>query len=178
VSSDPLKILLEGPPRIGKSTIVSRLVELLRQAGQPVGGFITRELREDGHRVGFCVQDLVGPEAVLARQTLRTDVRVGRFYVDVAAFENVALPALASAARLRGVIVVDEIGRMELASSAFVDEVERLLDRPVPLVATIHVHEHTVTDRIKRRVDVELIEVTRDNRDDLPVELFRRFDVR
>ena len=171
---EPLKVLLEGPPKIGKSTAVSRLAALLGDADTPVGGFITREIRQDGRRVSFCIKDLAGPEAVLAHQDLRTNVQVGRFYVDIPAFERIALPALHRAGQLGGVIIVDEIARMELASSAFVNDVERVLDQPVQLVATVHVHNHPITDKIKARADVERIEVTEKNRDDLPPDLFQR----
>jgi nucleoside-triphosphatase THEP1 len=41
-------ILLTGPPRCGKSTVIERLV---RQIKRPVTGFFTREIREEGKRV-------------------------------------------------------------------------------------------------------------------------------
>lgn len=54
-------------------------MELLVDAGVPVGGFVTREvLGDDGRRVGFKVRDLAGPEAWLAHQDFDTDIRVGR----------------------------------------------------------------------------------------------------
>lgn len=174
VFQEMLRFLLEGPPKIGKSTAVERLVQLLHQTDIPVGGFITRELREHGRRVGFAVRDIDGPEALLAHQDFRTDVQVGRFYVDVAAFEGVGLPALDSAVEHGGIVVIDEIARMELASPAFVAAVHTVFDSTVPVVATVHVAEHPVTDKLKARTDVERLEVTEANRDDLPAWLYEQ----
>jgi nucleoside-triphosphatase len=60
----------------------------------PVGGFTTRELREHGKRVRFMVEAIDGPSALIARVGWTSGPRVGRYRVDVAAFEAVALPAL------------------------------------------------------------------------------------
>jgi hypothetical protein len=36
--------LLEGTPKVGKTTVVERLIKLLVGVGVPVGGFVTREV--------------------------------------------------------------------------------------------------------------------------------------
>jgi nucleoside-triphosphatase len=169
------KLLLQGLPKVGKTTVVERLVERLQGEDMPAAGFLTRELHEQGRRVGFAVRSLRGPEAVIAHQDWVTGVQVGRFRVDVAAFERVALPALTAA--LEGdavVVIIDEIARMELASAAFVDLLGQVMDRPAPVVATVHVHPHPVTDALLRRPDVQVIEVNSANRDELPERLLAR----
>ena len=170
----PLRLLLEGPPKIGKTTAMRRLVELLREHGAAVSGFVTDEIRERDRRVGFVVRDVAGPEAVLAHQDFQTGVQVGRFGVDVPAFERVALPALRCAREAGGAVIIDELGRMELASSRFVEAVDTLLAGSMPVVATVHVYDHPVTDALKRRADVQRIAVTEANRDELPAQLFRQ----
>jgi nucleoside-triphosphatase len=145
------RVLLEGQPKVGKTTTVERLVKLLVGAGVPVGGFVTREvLGGDGRRIGFKVRDLAGPEAWLAHQDFDTGIRVGRFGVDKAAFEQIGLVALERAARLArdrdGVAIIDEIARMELASAGFVQSIEAIFAHPAAAVATIHAREHPVTD--------------------------------
>lgn len=173
------RFLLVGPPKVGKTTIVERLVKLLVGVGVPVGGFVTREvLGDDGRRVGFKVRDLAGPEAWLAHQDLDTGIRVGRFGVDIVAFEKVSLAALKSATRLaqsrNGVAIIDEIAGMELASADFAQSIETIFAHPANVVATVHVNPHPLTDELKHRKEIELITVTEVNRDDLPHQLFRQ----
>ena len=151
-----------------------RLVELLRDHSAAVSGFVTDEIRERDRRVGFVVRDVAGPEAVLAHQDFQTGVQVSRFGVDVPAFERVALPALRHAQETGGAVIIDELGRMELASAPFVEAVDALLAGSLPVVATVHVYEHPVTDVLKRRADVQRVTVTEANRDELPAQLFRQ----
>jgi nucleoside-triphosphatase len=96
--------------------------------------------------------------------------RVGRYGVDVAAFDRLALPAL-SGTGPDDVRVIDEIGRMELLSEAFVARLDQLLAAPVRLVATVHAVAHPVTDRIVARPDLRGVTVSPGNRDALPARL-------
>ncbi|HET6748427.1 MAG TPA: nucleoside-triphosphatase [Actinomycetes bacterium] len=168
----PPRLLLEGRPGIGKTTVARRLLALLRDAGIPLGGFVTDEIRRGGHREGFAVQTVAGQRGVLAHVELPGPPRVGRYGVDLPAFERVALPAMAAPQPVGVVVVVvDELGRMELASAAFRDAMSDLLDREVAVVATVHVHRHPFTDALKRRPDLRVIPVTERSRDALPERL-------
>lgn len=163
----PLRLLLTGPPGIGKSTVAERVVDQLRSAGVPVGGFITRELREEGRRVGFVADVINGASALLAHVSFTAGPQVGRYRVDVAAFEQAAVPALAQAVERRDLLLIDEIGRMELAAPAFVAVLDTIFAVPVYLLATVHQVPHPVTDTLKQRPDVEVVHVSRSNRDAL-----------
>lgn len=110
----------------------------------------------------------MGTRAMLASVDFSSPVRVGRYGVDVEAFERVALPVLDRAAQ---VVVIDDIGGMELTSAVFAHAVESLFDSGRAVVATAHMRRHPVTDRPKARADVDLIEVTASNRDDLHGQL-------
>jgi nucleoside-triphosphatase len=167
----PVRILLTGPPAVGKTTTVRRLVGLLREAGVAPAGFLTEEVRVEGHRVGFAAEDLTSGTRVRIADVELTGVpRVGRYGVDIAAFDRLALPALAGS-RLDGVLVIDEIGRMELLSETFVARLDQLLAAPVRLVATVHAATHPVTDRITARPDLRVVTVSPGNRDALPAQL-------
>jgi nucleoside-triphosphatase len=109
--------LVTGSPGAGKTTVVGATVDRLRAAGLTVAGFVTREVREGGRRVGFEVVALDGPVARIAQVGWSSSVRVGRYHVDVAAFEEVALPAVRQALLAGRVVVLDELGSMELASA-------------------------------------------------------------
>ena len=164
------RLLLEGRPGIGKTTVARRLVALLLEGGVPVGGFTTAELRTGGRREGFVVEAISGAQGVLAHVGLPGPPRVGRYGVDLPTFERVALPAL-RIPRTGGVVVVDELGKMELASAAFCEAVVELLRRDVALVATVHRAHHQLTDALRRRPDIRLVGVTEATRDALPQQL-------
>jgi nucleoside-triphosphatase len=159
---DAPRILLTGAPQAGKTTLVRRIADELAISGTAIEGFTTRELRDDGHRVGFLVEAIGGGSGVLAHIARTSGPLVGRYRVDVPAFEHIALPALERAARHCSVAVIDEIGQMELYSDAFVDAVRRIFEQDVALVATVQAKAHPVTDALKRRPEVALLTVTRD----------------
>lgn len=160
------RILLEGRPGVGKTTAALRVAELLRTAGLRVRGFVTEELRESGVRVGFAIETLEGRRGILAHVELRGPPRVGKYGVDLAAFERLALPALSAGDD--EVVIVDELGKMELSSDAFRTVVMDLFARRAPVVATVHAFAHPFTDALKRRADVTTLPVTRRDRDELP----------
>jgi nucleoside-triphosphatase len=153
------RLLLEGRPGIGKTTVTWRLLKLLQEAGVPVAGFTTGELRTGGHRDGFVVEAVSGAREVLAHVDLPGPPRVGRYGVDLAAFERVALPALGDSGP-DGVVVIDELGRMELASASFRVAVVELLGRDVAVVATVQRARDRFTDVLKRRPDIRVVRVT------------------
>lgn len=168
-----MRVLVEGRPGSGKTTVAARLATLLAEQGVEVTGFVTHEIRESGRRLGFEVETMDGQRATLAHVSFAGPPRVGRYGVDLDAFERLALPALVKQSR-RGVVVIDELGKMEIASRRFRDAVSRLLEGPHDLVATVHVFRDPFTDRLKRRPDIERVRVTHDTRDELPKELVRR----
>jgi nucleoside-triphosphatase len=165
----PPRLLLEARPGAGKTTAFRRLAELLRESGVTVAGFTTEEVRHHGKRVGFMVESLDGEVDTLAHVELPGPPRVGRYGVDLEAFERVALPSLD--APPGAVVLIDEIGKMELASERFRAAVEDLFEGGAPLAATLQAARHPFTDALRRRPDVELIRLNRANRDELPRRL-------
>ena len=169
----PLRILIEGRPGAGKTTVAALLAELLRERAVDVHGFVTHELRAGGRRVGFDIEAFDGGRATIAHASFAGPPRVGKYGVDVDAFERVALAALRAPPPL-SVVLIDELGKMELASEPFCDAVLDLFDSPLDLVATVHVFRHPFTDALKRRPDVERVRLTRANRTGLPERLGER----
>lgn len=169
MSSHPQNILLTGRPGVGKTTVIIRLAE--RLADRTVAGFYTEEIRRGGQREGFRAATFSGHATTLAHVRFKQRSRVGRYGVDVPAFEKLVLPELA---RPCAVLIVDEIGKMECFSSRFVSTVRALLDGEVPVVATVAVKGSGFIAEVKARADVALLEVTHANRDRLPADLTER----
>ena len=168
--------LVTGRPGIGKTTCIIRTVELLTSRGVSVGGMITYEVREKGERIGFNVRDVyTGKEGVLARVGLAQGPRISKYTVNLQDLETVGVQAIHNAMKHTQVIVIDEIGPMELLSKNFLKAVQEALDSPKPVIATIHVKAHTTEDgrKILQRKDTKLYTLTLTNRETIPPTIAR-----
>jgi nucleoside-triphosphatase len=154
-----------------------RLAEMLERERVPVFGILTDAVREGGGRVGFGVERLGGPREMLAHVRFAGPPRVGRYGVDLDALERVALPALAEA-RSGSIAIVDELGKMELASDRFRAAVLDLVTRPVSMVATAQVAGHSFVRELKERHAFSVERVTSATRDELPARLAARLSRR
>jgi nucleoside-triphosphatase len=142
-----------------------RVAEAL--AAHRLGGFYTEEIRRGGERQGFALVTLDGQRAVMAHVGRRRAPRVGKYGVDVAVVDGVARSALAVRDDV-DLYLVDEIGRMECLSPAFVVAMGMLLDSHRLVVATVARRGGGLIADVKGRPDVELWELTRATRDDVP----------
>ncbi len=161
-----MKLLITGVPGVGKTTLVLKLYEALtKELNLKVDGFITEEVREYGVRKGFMIKSLDGKaEATLAHVNIKSPYKVSKYGVDVDAIDKVCVPILERALSDADVIIIDEIGKMELLSRKFQEAVKKVFDSDKAVVATIGKFRHPFRDNIVRREDVELIELTYDNR--------------
>jgi nucleoside-triphosphatase len=166
------KVLLTGRPGCGKTTLIKRLVNEL---ALPAGGFYTQEIRQCSRRVGFKIVTLEGEEAVLAHVDFNTTQRVGKYRLDLGVLESIGSEAICTAVRARRLVVIDEIGPMEIRSPVFCDVVNDALDSGEPILGTITARSFPFTNAIKKRQDVTLIEVRPNNREQLALGLSGKF---
>ena len=131
------------------------------------GGFYTGEIREGGVRTGFEIRALTPglprDKGILARKGMKSPYRVGGYGVNLRDMEEVGARALEEARKHCPLIVIDEIGNMELISSRFQKAVESCLDSPTPVLGVIKAAPGQFTDRIKSRPDVEIFYLARDS---------------
>jgi nucleoside-triphosphatase len=170
-ASSPPRILVTGPPGVGKTTLVLRVLELLR--GRTVAGFFTEEVRGPAGRTGFRLVTLDGRTAQLATVGGEGDARVGRYAVHLAALEAAA-DALEPGPGV-DLVLIDEIGKMECLSPAFVRAARRALSGPAAVLGTIALAGGGFIAEAKGLAGVEVISLSRENRDRLPVEIAARF---
>lgn len=173
------KVFLTGRPGVGKTTVISKLVDLVKNAGFKVGGMISFEVRVSNVRIGFKVKDVLsGSEGWLAQTSREPGPRIGKYRINLREFELVGISALASALRDPSVelLVVDEVGPMELLSPRFREILSEILNSNKNILGTIHYRARDPSIlHIKSRRDVKIIEVNIKNRNVLPTILYRRF---
>jgi nucleoside-triphosphatase len=166
------KFFLTGPPGSGKSTVMLRCVDVLREHGFSVGGVATPEIRSGGLRTGFSVVDIASSRrAIMATVNVDSRFRVGKYGVDLEAFESVALQALDHAEKKCDIVCIDEIGRMELFSKPFKEKVEALIDGSKPVIAVLHRSYSDVYGR-----SGTLLNVSPENREQLPRLVIERME--
>jgi nucleoside-triphosphatase len=167
----PPRVLVTGPPGVGKTTLVLRVIDLLRP--MRLTGFFTEEVRGRTGRTGFRIVTLDGRRAQLATAGGEGAPRVGRYRVHLAAFEAACEGVLEPRPGVDAV-VVDEIGKMECLSPAFVRAARRALTGPVPVLATVGLAGGGFIAEAKQLPGVEMISISRENRDRLPAEISSR----
>jgi nucleoside-triphosphatase len=168
-----LNLLITGKPGVGKTTLVVKVMERLRGSLR-LAGFTTAEERgPSGERTGFRIVTVEGKQAELARAGFRSSVQVGRYGVNLVAFERLALPELAR--RDVDLIAVDEIGKIECASQRFCRSVEEALHAQVSVLPTLGISCLPFLESVRNRNDVELFTLTERNRNALVEDLYCRF---
>jgi len=169
-----MRLFLTGNPGVGKTTLIRAIAKRLEAI--TCAGFYTEEKRQSEQRTGFRIVTLDGQEGTLASVGGQKPT-VGKYSIHVEAFEKLVLPLLKPVTTPADLYVIDEIGKMELLSRQFKISITELFVQPVNILATITKKGNGFVDRIKRRSDVEVIEVTRKNRDELPEELARKIKI-
>ncbi len=164
-------ILITGVPGIGKTTLIMKIIEAMKGVG-PVG-FYTDEIREKGIRTGFSLTSVTGGRSTLSHIDIKSRFKVGKYGVDVAGFEAF-IEQIPFFDDKTGVIVIDEIGKMECFSTKFTKLIRALLDSEKFFIATIALKGEGLIAEVKRRPDIKLYEITRDNRNDLLQRILNR----
>ncbi len=160
--------LLTGRPGTGKTTLIKQALTGLETRA---GALYTEEIRSEGTRLGFRLVTLDGQQATLAHIDFTKRYRVGKYGVNIDNLNNVGVPAINSAAENCDLVIIDEIGKMELFSAHFRDAVLAIINSGQRVLGTIMLDANPWADAIKRQPQVNLVMVTRDNRQQVLNEL-------
>ena len=160
--------LLTGRPGMGKTSLIKQAVAGVKGEA---GGFYTEEIRSHGVRQGFRLVTLDGQEVILAHINIHSPYRVSKYGVDIDGLERLGVPALYQAAQECDLVVIDEIGKMELFSADFRRAVSQMIDSGKRILGTIMLNPNPWADAIKRQPQVNLVTVTRTNYQDVLEEL-------
>jgi nucleoside-triphosphatase len=164
-ANPPPKLFLTGRPGVGKTTVIMKVIEGFRGR---TGGFYTEEIKTGQIREGFRIKTLDGRDGILAHMSRSGPFRVGRYGVDVDAFDKIAIPSLEKALERNELIIIDEIGKMELFSKRFRSLIGRILAGDERILGVIHLKTDPFTQRIRQSPAVEIMAVTEMNRNVLP----------
>jgi nucleoside-triphosphatase len=149
-------ILLTGAPGSGKTTLLRRVVA---QLDCLVGGFYTQEVRAQGVRQGFEIVTLDGRRGLLAHVDIGGLPRVGKYGVNLSELHRLAVPSIQEAVAARAIVVVDEIGPMEILSERFRESVLEALGSESRVLGTIVQRRQSFADRVKSMPGVIIFHV-------------------
>lgn len=162
------RIGLTGKPRIGKSTVIKAVITRLKAERIPVGGMLTADIQQNGLRVGFSVEDInTGERGIMAHVLLhQKGPKIGKYVVNLSELDTIGANSIRTAVAQPDpiVIIVDEIGPMELKSKKFISAVEEAMESNKPMLVSVHLRsQHELVKRVRREFD--MIVVTEENRD-------------
>lgn len=169
-------LLLTGAPAVGKTTVLLKTVDALKAKGIGVGGMVSREVREGGVRVGFEVIDVAtGGCGWLAHVGQKAGPKVGKYHVNLADLDGLGAKTIVQAIGSCSVVVIDEIGPMELFSDKFKQAVKDALASDVLVLGVVHARvKDPLVDEAKQRVDAEVYVVTVSSRESLAEALTQK----
>ena len=169
------KIGITGMPSVGKTHTLGKIINSLENHGYTVGGMITEPVIKKKKRVGFyAVNWQTKEKQVFAHIDFESKEKVGEYGVDTTALDAVGVPAIADAIADSeiNIIIIDEIGKMEMLSEKFCEIVVEALDSDKPILVTLHKKSRTpLLQDVRRRDDIRILEVTPVNRNLLPYKI-------
>lgn len=161
-------IFITGIPGCGKTSLIK---EILKELKIPAKGFFTEEIREKEERVGFKIKTLNGKEGILAKKGLKSPYRVSKYGVNLKDLEEIGVKEIEEGLKEDCLIIVDEIGKMELFSKKFREIILKALDSKNKILGTIMFKENPFCDKIKQRKDTKVFYLAKETREKVKEEI-------
>lgn len=162
------KILITGPPKCGKSTLIDKLIGYFKKKEIEIHGFITPEVRENQKRVGFDIRNIHSEKDYkLARKgNYDTKYNLGSYSVFINEFEQMLDDFQKEEKSEEDLIIIDEIGKMELFSPKFQNLIKELFSSSFPIIATIGLNlKHDLKEELLKKTEVLLLRLNRNNQE-------------
>jgi len=159
---------LTGRPRVGKTSVLLRAINILKALNYKIGGMVSAEIKKEV-REGFEIVNLLtNHKGWLAHIYQNTGPRVGKYRVNLNNLTRIGADSILQAIKEADIIVIDEIGPMELFSIDFKDALIKGLKCKKPVIGTIHYRiRDKLIDPLIVEENVEILEVTYENREKL-----------
>lgn len=170
-----IKIGITGLPGAGKTITLLRVIDMLKTNDITIGGMINEPVFEGKYRTGFSTRNLItGEKEIFARTNHESKIMVEKLGVDIDILEKTGVNAIKYARENCDVVIIDEVGRLEMESELFVQTVKDTLDASKPMIITLHKKSRNpLLQDIRRRDDIRILEVTPTNRSLLPYKIVR-----
>lgn len=168
------KVGITGLPKVGKTQGLMRVIERL-EGEYTFGGIVTVAVEDNGVRTGFKLVDWrTKVEKIFAHVDFESPYRVGKYQVDLNVLETFGIPIVIDAINDENVdiVIMDEIGKMELESKKFRELVRKVLDCEKPAILTLHKKSRdSLLQDIRNMNNVRMLELTPINRNLLPYKI-------
>jgi len=157
-------VAITGRPGVGKTTVFRKVYETIVARKLRVIGFYCPEIREQGRRIGFKIKSI---DDALERWLARVDgcdgPPVGRYTTCSEAAE--VADYVVNRLETSDVIMIDEIGPMELKMKEIKKAIIKALDTRKPGIFVVH--ERLRDKSLRKRLDGNTcwFQITLDNRD-------------
>ena len=153
-------LFITGKPSSGKTTLIK---EVCLPYMDKTGGFYTEEIMDGSARLGFMLKTFDGRQGVLAKKGMKSPHKLNKYGIDIDVLENIGADALVKAVKDKDIIVIDEIGTMELVSELFRTSMQECFGSDKRVLATVRYNAQPFTDEINKMPDTAVLTLTRDN---------------
>lgn len=170
-----MHIFLTGEIQVGKSTIISKTLTIFNILPQ---GFRTY-FGPDRWSLDSPDGKLLYLNSAADSQIYDTDKAAVRFTNDHPPcvlenkFDTYGAELIRTARKHSRLILMDECGSLEKDAVIFQREILESLDGEIPILGVVKLASKGWTDKIRNHPKVTLLEVTKENRDDLPAVLVK-----
>lgn len=163
-------IFLTGPVQIGKSTIIQKIIE---EIAEPVGGFLTKKINlGEENKVNIISLLNINENQTFAKFLPSNKHFNIKVYNEV--LNDFGSNILKESLQKKHIIIMDELGFIEKDALIFQKSVHTVLDNNNLVLGVIKPKDNKFLNSIRARKDVEIIEVTIENRNAIAKDIIEK----